>query len=110
MPVLEWDDIMGFAWAILFLVWGFRFRNPDNGFVTKVAQRQDREQEKVAKDCSRICFINAFCLVIVGIAAIMDWTAVMLTVFFGMVAYYLFGTVCAWWKDSEENAQNQDDS
>ena len=110
MPVLKWDDIMCFAWAILFLVWGFRFRNPDNGFVTKVAQKQDREQEIVAKDCARTCFINAFCLVIVGIAAIMDWTAVMLTVFFGMVAYYLFGTVCAWWKDSEENAQNQDDS
>ena len=110
MPVLEWDDIMCFAWAILFLVWGFRFRNHDNGFVTKVAQKQDREQEKVAKDCSRICFINAFCLVVVGIAAIMDWTAVMLTVFFGMVAYYMFGTVRAWWKDAEENAQNQDDS
>ena len=110
MPVLEWDDIMCFAWAILFLVWGFRFRNADNGFVTKVAKKWDRDQEKVAKDCSRICFINGFCLMGVGIAAIMDWTAVILTIYFGMVAYYLFSTFRALWKDAEEKAQNQDEA
>ena len=110
MPVLEWEDIMCFGWAIVFLIWGFRFRREDNDFVTKVAQKENREREKVAKDCARTCFINAFCIIVVGIASMMDWTAVMLTVFFGMAAYYLFLAARAWWKDAEEKTQNQDNS
>ena len=110
MSVLEWSDIIVFGWAILFLIWGFRFRREDSDFVTKVAQKENREREDVARDCARTCFINAFCIMVVGIGAIMDWTAVMLIVFFGMVAYYLFPVVRAWWKDAVEESQHQDNS
>ena len=110
MPVLEWSDIMCFGWAVVFLIWGFRFRMDDNDFVTKVAQSDDEKREIVARNWSRSCFLNAFCLAAVGIAAIMDWTAVMLTIFFGMVVYDLFLVGRAWWKDAEAKAQNQDNS
>lgn len=108
MPVIEWSDIMCFGWAIVFLIWGFRFRSPDNGFVTKVAHADNEKRDKLAREWSRTCFINAFCLVVVGIAVIMDWTAVALMIYFGMAVCYLFHVGRAWWKDAEEKAQHQE--
>ncbi|MBQ4550222.1 MAG: hypothetical protein IJA49_03925 [Oscillospiraceae bacterium] len=105
MPVLEWSDVICFGWAIVFLIFGFRFRREDNDFVSKVAQADREKREKVARDWSRTCFINAICLVFIGIASMMDWTAVMLMVFFGMAGSYLFRIGRAWWKDAEEKAQ-----
>lgn len=108
MPLLEWNDIMAFGWAIVFLIWGFRFLRPDNALVNKIAKADGVEREVLAKKWSRLCFGGALCLVVIGIASILDWTILMLVVYFGLVAYVLIGRFRILWKDAEEENARRD--
>lgn len=108
MPLLEWNDIMAFGWAIVFLIWGFRFLRPDNALAKKFARAEEADPDVIAKKCSRICFSYAACMVVIGIASILDWTVLVLLVYFGMVADVLIGRFRILWKDAEEENARRD--